>query len=143
MEQKLKHTFKQDFQPLVGSVEQLHPKLQRIVAPNASAMTYTGTNTYLIGNKTIGVVDPGPDNQCHLEAILEAAGSRPIKKILLTHSHIDHTALVPKLKKLTGAKVFAHQAGQSTNQKKLTIFMMTVLRVERVLIACLWLIGIC
>ena len=83
--------------------------MQRIVAPNASPMTFTGTNTYLVGERDIAVVDPGPDNDRHLQAILDALPSRSaLKSILVTHSHVDHTALAPRLAEATDARIFAH-----------------------------------
>jgi len=57
-------------------------------------MTYTGTNTYLLGLRDIAVIDPGPDHDAHFAAILAAIGpSQKITKILVTHSHLDHAPL--------------------------------------------------
>ena len=61
-----------DFQPLPGAPETLAPGLRRIVAPNASPMTYRGTNTYLVGSRGLAVIDPGPMLEAHLDAILAA-----------------------------------------------------------------------
>lgn len=114
----MKPPFNKDFRPKVGYPDRLHPNLIRIVAPNASKMTFTGTNTYMLGSSHVVVIDPGPDNNNHLRAILNASGSNRIQKILLTHSHIDHTELVPRLKQITGAKVYAHAAGQKMSSQK-------------------------
>jgi glyoxylase-like metal-dependent hydrolase (beta-lactamase superfamily II) len=68
-----------------------HPEIVRIVAPNPGAMTLEGTNTYLYGSDPCAVVDPGPDDAGHLEAVCAAAEERGgIGTILLTHSHGDH-----------------------------------------------------
>ena len=100
-----------------GRIIELSPGLRHILAPNPSPMTYYGTNTYLIGEREIAVVDPGPAAPEHLEAILAAVPEGGhVSTILLTHTHIDHTALVPELKRRTGAEVLAFggaEAGRS------------------------------
>jgi glyoxylase-like metal-dependent hydrolase (beta-lactamase superfamily II) len=69
-----------------------HPEILRIVAPNPGPMTHEGTNTYLHGSDPCTVIDPGPDDEGHLEAIRAAAGERGgIGLVLLTHSHQDHS----------------------------------------------------
>ena len=74
------------------------------MAANAGMMTGPGTNTYLLGEREVAVVDPGPDEARHLEAILEA-GAGNIRWVLATHTHGDHSPLVVELSKRTGAKV--------------------------------------
>jgi hydroxyacylglutathione hydrolase len=88
-------------------VAQLAPGLCRLRAPNPSALTGTGTNTYLLGEAALAVIDPGPDLPQHLAAILAAARGRPITHILVTHPHRDHSALAPRLAAVTGARVLA------------------------------------
>ncbi|HCQ59649.1 MAG TPA: MBL fold metallo-hydrolase, partial [Sulfitobacter sp.] len=61
-----------NFDPEIGLAETLEPGLRRIVAPNPSPMTYRGTNTYLLGQSEVAVIDPGPDSPAHLKAILAA-----------------------------------------------------------------------
>jgi glyoxylase-like metal-dependent hydrolase (beta-lactamase superfamily II) len=78
--------------------------VRRIVAGNAGMMTGPGTNTYLLGERDITVVDPGPLEPAHLEAILSSAGA-PIRFILATHTHRDHSPLVLELARRTGAQV--------------------------------------
>ncbi len=81
-------------------------------APNPSAMTLQGTNSYLLdcGNGEALVIDPGPPNLRHVEALIEAAGSRSLKigAIALTHGHPDHAAAAGPLAAATGAIVYAH-----------------------------------
>ncbi|MBV2360918.1 MBL fold metallo-hydrolase [Thalassococcus sp. CAU 1522] len=97
-----------DFRPVPGTAEQLEPGLRRIVAPNPSPMTFRGTNTYLLGDREIAVIDPGPEDDTHLKAILDAVqdGAR-ISHILVTHAHLDHSPLARPLARATGAPVLA------------------------------------
>jgi glyoxylase-like metal-dependent hydrolase (beta-lactamase superfamily II) len=82
----------------------LSQDVRRIVAGNAGMMTGPGTNTYLLGTREVAVLDPGPDDARHLEAILAAAG-RAIRWIIVTHTHPDHSPLARRLAELTGARV--------------------------------------
>jgi glyoxylase-like metal-dependent hydrolase (beta-lactamase superfamily II) len=82
----------------------LSPMVRRIVAPNPSVMTGPGTNTYLVGVDEIAVIDPGPTDESHLDAIMGAGGDR-IRWILVTHTHTDHSPGAVPLKERTGAEV--------------------------------------
>lgn len=94
--------------PPHGVAETLAPRLRRVLAPNPSTMTHQGTNTYLLGERQVAIIDPGPDDPAHLEAILSAVPKGgEISHILVTHAHLDHTGLVPRLKARTGAPVHA------------------------------------
>ncbi len=106
-----------DFNPLHGQVAVLAPGLRRILAPNPSPMTYRGTNTYLLGDEDIAVIDPGPLSDAHLQAIVDALdpGQR-ISHIFVTHTHLDHSPLAAPLASRTGAPILAFggpQAGRS------------------------------
>ncbi|MCV6585761.1 MAG: MBL fold metallo-hydrolase [Marinibacterium sp.] len=84
----------------------LAPGLRRILAPNPSPMTERGTNTYLLGQRDIVVIDPGPARDDHLDAILRAIGpDQRITAIVVTHSHLDHSPLARPLADRTGAQV--------------------------------------
>jgi glyoxylase-like metal-dependent hydrolase (beta-lactamase superfamily II) len=72
----------------------LAPGVRRIVAGNAGLMTGPGTNTYLFGLREVAVLDPGPDDGRHLDAILAAAGPA-VRWIIVTHTHPDHSPLAP------------------------------------------------
>jgi glyoxylase-like metal-dependent hydrolase (beta-lactamase superfamily II) len=76
--------------------------VRRIVAGNAGMMTGPGTNTYLLGETEIAVLDPGPDDEQHLQAILAAAGAG-IRWVVVTHTHRDHSPLAAELARRTGA----------------------------------------
>jgi glyoxylase-like metal-dependent hydrolase (beta-lactamase superfamily II) len=93
--------------PLVpGVARALSPLVRRIVAPNPGKMTGPGTNTYLVGIDEIAVIDPGPDDASHLEAVTGCGGDR-IRWILCTHTHPDHAPGAAALKAATGAEVLA------------------------------------
>lgn len=81
-------------------------KVRVVLAPNPSAMTGPGTNSFLIGEREVAVIDPGPDDPAHIQAILDMAEGR-ISHILATHAHLDHTAGVARLAQATRAPVFA------------------------------------
>ena len=87
-----------------GQVARIAPHVWRIVAPNPSALTGPGTNTYVVGDRTKVVIDPGPDHGEHLERVRAVAGGR-IAQILCSHSHTDHSPGAAALKKMTGAMV--------------------------------------
>jgi glyoxylase-like metal-dependent hydrolase (beta-lactamase superfamily II) len=93
--------------PIVhGVASALSPMVRRIVAHNPSMMTGPGTNTYLVGIDEIAVIDPGPADDTHLDAIAGCGGDR-IRWILATHTHEDHSPGVAGLKERTGAEVVA------------------------------------
>ncbi len=93
-------------EPTPGMADILAPGLTRVLAPNPGPMTHWGTNTYLYGTDTLAVIDPGPPGEPHLNAILRAAGDRPITHILVTHAHLDHSPLAAKLAQMTGAPIY-------------------------------------
>lgn len=94
-------------EPERGLASEIAPGIRRIVASNAGLMTYHGTNTYLIeAEEGVVVLDPGPDDAAHVEAIIEATGGC-VGAILLSHSHPDHLGAVAALKARTGAATFA------------------------------------
>lgn len=88
-----------------GVAVRLSPRVIRVTAPNASMMTGPGTNTYLVGSDDVNrwaVIDPGPDDDAHLAAILASAPG-PIGWVLVTHTHRDHSPLARRLSEATGA----------------------------------------
>lgn len=83
-------------------------KVRRVRADNASAMTGSGTNAYLLGEAQVAVIDPGPDDPAQLDALLASLGpGEEIAAILITHAHLDHSAIAPRLSQITGAPVHA------------------------------------
>jgi len=96
-------------QLVVGVAKALSPLARRILAPNPGIFTGPGTNTYLVGIDEIVVIDPGPADDAHLDAIVGCGGDR-IRWIAVTHTHEDHAPGVAGLKERTGAEVLAFSA---------------------------------
>jgi glyoxylase-like metal-dependent hydrolase (beta-lactamase superfamily II) len=92
-----------------GAVATLSPLVRRVLAPNPGIMTGPGTNTYLIGGDQLAVIDPGPADDAHLDAVA-AAGADRIRWILVTHTHLDHSPGAAGLKDRTGAEVLGYDA---------------------------------
>ena len=80
--------------PEPGVVETLEPGLRRVLAPNPGPMTHWGTNTFIVGEGSVAVVDPGPENTTHFDALLRATRGETITHILVTHAHLDHSPLM-------------------------------------------------
>jgi len=99
------------YEIIPGETVQLSDRIRRITAPNPGVMTGPGTNTYLIGDASSGiaVIDPGPFHEAHVARILEAA-SGPVRWILCTHTHVDHSPGAVLLKEHTGAATYGMQA---------------------------------
>ncbi|SEN83511.1 Glyoxylase, beta-lactamase superfamily II [Loktanella fryxellensis] len=91
--------------PVVGVAEAVARDLVRVLAPNPSAMTGWGTNSYVLGADRVVVVDPGPDDAVHLAALVRTIAGRAVSHIVVTHAHADHSPLARPLSRLTGAPV--------------------------------------
>ena len=97
-------------EPERGNVLPVLPGVSRIVAANPGPMTYHGTNTYLIETPDgLAVLDPGPDEPAHVEAILRATGGK-VDLILVSHTHHDHVGALPALAAATGARTAGFRA---------------------------------
>ena len=90
-----------------GVCDRLTPLIRRVVANNPGPFTFLGTGTYIIGNGEVAVIDPGPDMDDHLEAILAATAGERITHIFVTHNHMDHSPLARPLAARTGAVIYA------------------------------------
>ena len=78
--------------PPVGMPEALAPGLRVVTAPNAGPMTFTGTRSYIVGAGEVAVIDPGPDDPRHLDALAAAVAGERVAAVLVTHAHRDHSA---------------------------------------------------
>ena len=98
-----------------GTVMQLAPGIRRVIANNPGPFTFHGTGTYILGTGKVAVIDPGPDDEAHIDAILAALPGEEVSHILVTHTHMDHSPGCRPLRAKTGAPTYAygpHGAGK-------------------------------
>jgi glyoxylase-like metal-dependent hydrolase (beta-lactamase superfamily II) len=110
--------FETAFAPRYGEAVTVAPGVRRLTCRNPGPFTGDGTNTYIVGAGAVAVIDPGPDDPAHLDAILHATRAERIAHILITHTHADHSPLSPALKAATGATTFGygpHGAGRTAD----------------------------
>ena len=88
-----------------GKADQVSPLVRRVIANNPGPFTFTGTGTYLVGSGEVAVIDPGPDDPAHLEALTQALEGERVTAILVTHTHLDHSPLASALARATGAPI--------------------------------------
>jgi glyoxylase-like metal-dependent hydrolase (beta-lactamase superfamily II) len=93
--------------PESGAFDEVAPLIRRVVAPNASPMTATGTCTYILGRGDLVVIDPGPDDAQHLHHLRIATENERVRAILVTHAHADHVGLAQGFAAITGAEIWA------------------------------------
>jgi glyoxylase-like metal-dependent hydrolase (beta-lactamase superfamily II) len=86
-------------------LDEIEPGIARVLAHNPSAFTYYGTQTYVVGDDEVAVIDPGPDDPAHLDALVDSVGGRRLAAILCTHTHRDHSPAARPLSERTGAPV--------------------------------------
>ena len=107
--------FIRDFDFEYGKIERLSPMIRRIVANNPNFFTFYGTNTYILGNGEVALIDPGPDMREHVDAILEGLVGEVITNILITHTHFDHWPAVKSLQTTCSAKTYGYYSGKDHN----------------------------
>lgn len=100
-------SFRIQFDPAHGTAVNIAPDIQRITAPNESAFTFHGTNTYILGDDSVAVIDPGPAIDSHFDLLMETLEGRTVSHIIVTHTHMDHSPLAKTLKGQTGAPILA------------------------------------
>jgi len=94
-----------DIQFEYGRCDQVSPLIRRVICNNPGPFTFIGTGTYIVGRGEVAVIDPGPDQPEHLEAILAAISGEKVSHILITHHHSDHSPLAGPLQERTGAPI--------------------------------------
>lgn len=103
--------FVRQFDFAYGRADRVSPLIRRVVADNPGPFTFTGTGTYIVGRSDPGarvaVIDPGPADDAHLQALLRAVEGQTVSHILVTHTHLDHAPLARPLAEVTGATVLA------------------------------------
>ena len=88
-----------------GILTRVSPLVRRLIAPNPSAFTFTGTCTYIVGEGDVAILDPGPNDDAHLAALLAAVAGERVAYIVVTHTHRDHSSLAGRLRSDTGAPI--------------------------------------
>lgn len=99
-------SFNRDFDPQTGMAVAVADGLIRVTAPNASAYTFTGTNSFLVGHERLALIDPGPDDPAHEEALIRAVAGRPVDAIILSHTHRDHSAAAARMARTLNAPLW-------------------------------------
>jgi len=103
-------SFDRNFDVPPGEAVRLSPLVRRVLANNPSPYTFKGTNCFIVGSGKVAVIDPGPDDDAQLAALLDAVRGETVTHILVTHSHADHSPLARRLQQATGATTLAYGA---------------------------------
>lgn len=98
------HLKKHEF--VYGKLESVAPGIRRLTARNPSVFTFHGTGTYVIGQGQVAVIDPGPLDSDHIQALIEGLSAETVTHILVTHCHLDHSPAARELKSHTGALTY-------------------------------------
>jgi glyoxylase-like metal-dependent hydrolase (beta-lactamase superfamily II) len=99
--------FDKSFDLAPGCVEEVVPGIRRIVCDNPGPFTFKGTVSYIIGRGNVAILDPGPDRDAHVAALIDAVRNETVTHILVTHTHRDHSPAAAHIKAATGAKTYA------------------------------------
>lgn len=99
--------FSRTFDPHYGEAVKVAPNVRRLTATNSGPFTFTGTNSFIIGEGRVAILDPGPDDPGHVRALLDALAGESVEAILVSHTHCDHSPGARYLREATGAPVLA------------------------------------
>lgn len=102
--------FVKDIHFTPGVPDLMRPGIRRVIADNPGPFTYTGSGTYIVGTGEVAVIDPGPEDEAHLAALLKALSGETVTHILVTHTHRDHCGLARKFADATGAPIYGFSA---------------------------------
>lgn len=101
-------SFDRNFDVPPGKVMTMSPLVRRVLADNPGPFTFKGTASFIVGRGEVAIIDPGPDSDAHLAALLAAVQKETVSHILVTHSHLDHSPLARRLKQATGAAIVGY-----------------------------------
>src|SRR6266536_6583824 len=110
--------FDRSFDLPPGTEEEVVPGVRRLLANNPGPFTFKGTVSYIVGRGQVAIIDPGPLDETHIAALLDAVRGETVTHIFVTHTHRDHSPAVPRVKAATGATVLAegpHRAARPLN----------------------------
>ena len=99
--------FNREFEPRHGEAVVIADRVRRVTAPNPGPFTFHGTNSFLIGERELAVLDPGPADPAHIEKLIQATGGVAVRHILVSHAHQDHAPGTRLLQAKTGAPILA------------------------------------
>jgi glyoxylase-like metal-dependent hydrolase (beta-lactamase superfamily II) len=108
--------FERNFSDADSPVTALSRRIRRVVAGNSGPFTFTGTCTYIVGRDNVAIIDPGPDDDAHKEALLHAVRNETVRYVVVTHTHKDHSPAAAALKIATGATVVGCSPYQPARQ---------------------------
>ncbi|PDS58047.1 MBL fold metallo-hydrolase [Rhizobium anhuiense] len=91
------------FEPAYGQAVPIVSGVERVTANNPGPFTFFGTNSYIVGASSVAVIDPGPEDEAHFQALMAALGGRAVTHIFVSHTHRDHSPLSRRLQAATGA----------------------------------------
>lgn len=117
--------FDLDFKPVYGEPVTVADGVQRLTVNNPGPFTFHGTNSYIVGDRSVAVIDPGPEDEAHFQALMAALKGREVTHIAVSHTHRDHSPLARRLKAETGALIVAegpHRAARPLHQGEVNPF---------------------
>jgi hydroxyacylglutathione hydrolase len=91
------------FEPAYGQAVPVVSGVERVTVNNPGPFTFFGTNSYIVGSSSVAVIDPGPEDEAHFQALMAAFGGRAVTHIVVSHTHRDHSPLARRLQAATGA----------------------------------------
>ncbi len=115
---RLEELFDTDHDPAYGTAVQVSPLVQRVTATNPSPFTFTGSGTYIVGRRRVAVIDPGPDDDAHVSALLRVLEGRTVTHICVTHTHSDHSPASRALAAATGAPILGFGLHPPTDARR-------------------------
>lgn len=109
-------SFDKEFDAKPGKPSRLSEQIRRVMCDNPGPFTFKGTNSYIVGNGKVAIIDPGPEDEDHLSALLDAVRGESVTHIIITHTHRDHSPLTRRLQQATSAKTYGfgpHGSGRA------------------------------
>ncbi len=101
-------SFDREFEVMPGQPARLSEQVRRITCNNPGPFTFKGTNSYIVGTGSVAIIDPGPEDEDHLAALLDAVRGETVTHIIITHTHRDHSPLTRRLQQATGARTYGY-----------------------------------
>ncbi len=101
-------SFDHDFDVKPGVCVRLSDQVRRVTCNNPGPFTFKGTNSYIVGTGKVAIIDPGPEDEDQLAALLDAVRGETVTHIIITHTHRDHSPLTRRLQQATGARTYAY-----------------------------------